>query len=266
MCFLLRSYLRECGQERGIQQIPDGTPRSLVSIDSTKRRAGTSRQAMTDESALKRSKYLTSIPQKKKDKPPFQVKHICPDLFDAQFARKSIECCQTKHPTSCKKTVGDMDSSSIFKVIDCTTSSVVTAHPNCKYAALSCVWADAITNSKATNTNQQRKQHFDHSNFPGVILDSIQVARMIGVQYLWVDQYCINQIDAPEKRHQIRQMDVIYANAEFTIVVATSNGQISGLPGVSGILRKPQLQLNVRGFDLISNLSCTKSSTQRSRD
>lgn len=242
-----------------------GRDTMLLGVNEFNKRSRGHSQSISSEYALKRSEYLAIVPRKQEDKPLFHFKHICPELFDAQFARNCIEYCQTKHPTSCKKKVGDMDTSSIFKLIDCTTGLVVTAPPNCEYAALSYVWADAIPNSKATNINQQGKQHLDPGNFPGVIQDSIQVASMVGVRYLWVDQYCINQMDADEKRHQIRQMDVIYANAKFTIVAATSNGQICGLPGVSGILRKPQLQLNVRDYDLISTLSCAISSTRQSR-
>lgn len=59
-------------------------------------------------------------------------------------------------------------------------------------------------------------------NCPKVINDSIEVTLLLNLRYLWVDKYCINQTDAKEKHDQIRHMDLVYANAQATIIAAAS--------------------------------------------
>lgn len=70
------------------------------------------------------------------------------------------------------------------------------------------------------------------TNLPLTIAD-ITVTKALGLRYLWVDQYCINQQDKEDKRRQIEHMDLIYKFAELTIVAAAGHGSDYGLPGVS---------------------------------
>jgi Heterokaryon incompatibility protein (HET) len=69
-----------------------------------------------------------------------------------------------------------------------------------------------------------------------------------------VDKYCINQSDDVDKATQIAQMDLIYANAEVTIVAAAGDGPHYGLPGVAGTLRKIQPALRIGQYPLASTL------------
>ncbi|KAE8140893.1 hypothetical protein BDV38DRAFT_289940 [Aspergillus pseudotamarii] len=55
----------------------------------------------------------------------------------------------------------------------------------------------------------------------------------MGMQYLWVDQLCINQSDENEKSDQINQMDRIYAWAVYTLVALAGKDSNYGLPGVT---------------------------------
>ncbi len=64
--------------------------------------------------------------------------------------------------------------------------------------------------------------------------DAIIVSDALGVRYLWIDQYYIDQ-DANEtiKSRQLAQMNTIYNNALVTIF-AVAGDVTSGLPGVRG--------------------------------
>jgi hypothetical protein len=53
-------------------------------------------------------------------------------------------------------------------------------------------------------------------------------------------RYCIQQDDAHDKHIQIRNMDIIYANAFLTIVAATGDSSDYGLPGVGSNIRHPE--------------------------
>ena len=49
------------------------------------------------------------------------------------------------------------------------------------------------------------------------IQSTIRVVRKLGRKYLWVDKYCINQNDEADKQMMLRNIDLIYENAEVTI-------------------------------------------------
>jgi len=69
-------------------------------------------------------------------------------------------------------------------------------------------------------------------DLPLTIEDAITVTKAIRFQYLWVDQYCIDQGDENEKQRQIQQMNLIYKCADLTIIAAAGDGRNYGLPGV----------------------------------
>jgi len=106
-----------------------------------------------------------------------------------------------------------------------------------RYAALSYVWGDYIFAKLDSRTSN--KYFIEGSlspekvNLPKAITDAMEVARGIGLQYLWVDALCIKQDDEGEKETQIGQMDKIYANAVVTIVAADGRNANSPLQGVS---------------------------------
>ncbi|ORX94759.1 heterokaryon incompatibility protein-domain-containing protein, partial [Clohesyomyces aquaticus] len=77
------------------------------------------------------------------------------------------------------------------------------------------------------------------------VMDAITVALRLGISYLWVDRYRINQDDPDEKHRLITNMDKIYAGAEVTIIAAAGSDPHYGLPGVSSTFRSPN-QYEVR--------------------
>ncbi|KAH7321868.1 heterokaryon incompatibility, partial [Rhexocercosporidium sp. MPI-PUGE-AT-0058] len=95
---------------------------------------------------------------------------------------------------------------------------------------------------------------------PKVIADSVDVVKLLGVRYLWVDRYCINQDDAYEKHDQICRMDDIYSDAQLTIIAGAGDDPELGLPGVNGTLRNPQSTCQVGNYTLVSSLIATSAS------
>ncbi|KAH7359496.1 heterokaryon incompatibility protein-domain-containing protein [Pyrenochaeta sp. MPI-SDFR-AT-0127] len=68
---------------------------------------------------------------------------------------------------------------------------------------------------------------------PRTIEDSIMTTQLLGHRYLWVDKFCIEQENTANRHFQIRQMDVIYASADLTLIAAAGKDPSYGLPGVS---------------------------------
>lgn len=131
-------------------------------------------------------------------------------------------------------------------VIDCDSRKIVPAPRRCDYAALSYVWGQ----------NQTTSYHSDTLGaVPRTIEDAIQVTRIMGFHYLWVDRYCIRQDDAKHKMEQIHSMHKIYSNAIFTIVAAAGDGPDYGLPGVSERHRGKQPWVRLRSRLMVSTLS-----------
>lgn len=57
----------------------------------------------------------------------------------------------------------------------------------------------------------------DEEELPATIRDAIELARHLGVQYLWVDSLCIIQDDTQDWVHESAQMSTVYAQAFLTI-------------------------------------------------
>lgn len=86
-----------------------------------------------------------------------------------------------------------------------------------KYIALSYCWGDG-GGLKALRSNLYKLlQEIDEDELPTTIRDAVELARCLGVQYLWVDALCIIQDDTQDWLHESAQMSTVYAQAFLTI-------------------------------------------------
>jgi hypothetical protein len=146
-----------------------------------------------------------------------------------------INLCQVMHTTVCM--IKGPSTVRYQKLIDCQTRTLVPAedHP---YVALSYVWGSISEIFKFTDGSEQLP-----TKIPRTIEDAITVTQKLGFRYLWVDRYCINQQPDDEqgdkeKAYQVGKMDLIYMNAELTIIAAAGSDSNYGLPGVGHQKRK----------------------------
>jgi len=153
-----------------------------------------------------RKGYLSSI-HAPGSGPIIGFRMISPATFDFHFVSDSISYCSVNHGSSCRQQLNDAPN--FLKVVDCKARQVVVAQPGCQYLALSYVWGSTSTLDRSL---------LDFDNCPKVINDSIDVTLKLMFQYLWVDRYCIDQLDEADKHHQIKQMDLIYANAKVSTI------------------------------------------------
>jgi hypothetical protein len=129
------------------------------------------------------------------------------------------------------------------------------APSNALYAALSYVWGQPVKKEGALPTQQK---------YSRTILDAITVAKAIGLKYLWVDKYCIDQDDVSKKLQQINQMHLIYASAEITIIASDGANAEAGLPGVGSTSRNPQAAIDVDSITLISHMVSPRARISKS--
>lgn len=148
-------------------------------------------------------------------------------LVDFQQIRNWITFCETNHkgppcrlPQRHFNVQADerrKNSLSGFRLIDTTIDSIVPSALSVKYVALSYVWG-----KKAQQTAEWP--------LPKLLQDAVAVTKSLGFRYLWVDRYCIPETD---KHNQISRMDLIYREAQVTIIAACGDDVEHGMPGVS---------------------------------
>jgi Heterokaryon incompatibility protein (HET) len=157
--------------------------------------------------------------------------------------RKWLRNCETKH-SSCQPSKAQAALS--IQLIDCRTRRIVQADTQSRYVALSYVWGP----SKADSAESKPLSQLPH-NLPRTIEDTVTVAKILGLQYVWIDRYCIPQRDEKAKHDQIAQMDRIYRSAQLTVVAAAGDDPSHGLPGVGQTPRKPQPQATIGKHKLV---------------
>jgi hypothetical protein len=64
-------------------------------------------------------------------------------------------------------------------------------------------------------------------------------AKQLGLKFLWVDKYCIDQKNSKAKHETIMKMDLVYATAALTLVAAAGSDSGYGLSGVGSTARTP---------------------------
>lgn len=114
-------------------------------------------------------------------------------------------------------------------LIDCETRELVDSTSSVPYVALSYVWG-TNTQPKPLVAGDGARKCFLAAEVSRVIEDAIVVTRdHLGIRYIWVDQYCINQGDPAVKARQIDDMKEVYMHAEVTIVAAVGADADAGL-------------------------------------
>jgi hypothetical protein len=98
------------------------------------------------------------------------------------------------------------------------------------YAALSYVWGDDQTYTLTKGTLAAMTGALDTPRIPHAVRDAVEVARGLGLSYLWVDSLCIIQDPVPgpangesDKTKEMRKMGDIYRNSAVTIVASSTS-------------------------------------------
>ncbi|KAH6870171.1 heterokaryon incompatibility protein-domain-containing protein [Alternaria rosae] len=139
-----------------------------------------------------------------------------------KLAKTWVAACKESHPACTTHFSRELKG---LRVIDCVTRNVAAAPKDCIYVALSYVWGmSGICDDPSSYTLPER--------LPLSVENSIDATLMLGYRYLWVDRYCIDQMNAADKHHQINQMGDIYSSAELTLIAAAGANSAHGLPGV----------------------------------
>ncbi|KAL8366521.1 hypothetical protein RB595_005018 [Gaeumannomyces hyphopodioides] len=155
-----------------------------------------------------------------------------PKWIEIDRVKAWIRGCDTHHGAHCQPT--RKDNIAPYWLIDVDEACVARAPASAGYVALSYVWGSAGSGlaCKGNLEELQKPGSLLDAGMPRTIRDVIQVLRLLGEPYLWVDRLCIIQDDERDKEKHIKNMASIYSNARMTIVVAIGDGADHGLRGV----------------------------------
>lgn len=176
------------------------------------------------------------------------IRSLKTSSIDFSVLKDWLDLCQTMHTQVCNDHGREPKTVEHFKLIDCHTRQIVTAQ-NVDYVTLSYVWGPT---EKCHEFSEQLPP-----TLPTTIEDAITVTQNLGLRYIWIDRYCINQKQKGHAYLQMSQMDLIYQNSIITIVAAAGGDPSYGLPGVSRRERRPQPRARIRSTILISPLPKT---------
>lgn len=192
------------------------------------------------------------------------IRSVNPVAVDFKLVASLISQCQGLHAL-CNK-VEDRCSLPYIYLIDCTEERVIRDYSSQKYMALSYVWGSSSqTGSQTALSKNLPEDSFSYDAASLTIQDAVRVVRNLGRKYLWVDKYCINQNDEAGKQMMLQNMDLIYGNAEATIVAMSGENDEAGLPGVSRQPRTPQARFRTARGCLISSCPPIASLFQTSK-
>lgn len=99
-----------------------------------------------------------------------------------------------------------------------------------RYATLSYCWGkpDPVKTSIKNIDRHRRSLHT--TGIPRLFTDAFEITRILGLQYLWIDSYCIIQDDGSDKAREIANMADIYSYSAFTIAAPQLNNSYAGIP------------------------------------
>jgi hypothetical protein len=143
-----------------------------------------------------------------------------------------LETCEREH-YGCKQQ-GALQHSEIgppFRLIDIGSSTDANVHltyssdrtRDLKYITLSHRWTD---DTRETQLFRSEEGAFFSCmpvrDWPPLFQDTISIARMLDIQYIWIDSLCIVQDSDEDKAVQLQLMDKIYANGVVNLAAITS--------------------------------------------
>ncbi|KAF2183269.1 HET-domain-containing protein, partial [Zopfia rhizophila CBS 207.26] len=145
-----------------------------------------------------------------------------------------INKCANTHGEACSQGL-DSTHAPVF-VIDVHSRQIRSLAGGEQFAALSYVWGNPRDCKSSSDGNPQQLP----SRACHIVEDAIIVTQQLGLQYLWVDRYCI-AVEATEKLAQIRHMSEVYSAAFITVIALEGTSCEAGLPGVSKPLQRIQI-------------------------
>ncbi|KAI1866336.1 uncharacterized protein JN550_007724 [Neoarthrinium moseri] len=96
------------------------------------------------------------------------------------------------------------------------------------YATLSHCWGNSMPLKLTKETLAAFEERIPFLLIPPTFTETINIARSIGIRYIWIDSLCIVQDDPEDWEREAAQMNRIYAGSQLTIAAAQSSDYSGG--------------------------------------
>ncbi|CAK7203184.1 hypothetical protein SEUCBS139899_005915 [Sporothrix eucalyptigena] len=176
--------------------------------------------------------------------------------IDFDVVRRWLKLCNDHHGSTCRVNpllelnalkrdhTHPADEMPEFRCIDVARMCLKRIPSGTPYAALSYVWGRrsfyCTKRAVVDELEQPGSLTLLGDHLPQTIRDALQVAREVGLTYLWIDTLCIVQDDEAVKMATIVKMDMVYCAAELVIIAAGTPDAYAGIAGVSGGSGRPR--------------------------
>jgi hypothetical protein len=100
-----------------------------------------------------------------------------------------------------------------------------------QYAALTYCWGGPQSYCTTEATLQDHLNGFAPDELPQTITDAIETTRKLGLNYIWIDAFCIIQDSVEDKSTELANMHNVYKNAHVTISAASAGSCHDGFLG-----------------------------------
>ncbi|GKU06487.1 tol protein [Fusarium langsethiae] len=191
--------------------------------------------------------YLRFRYEPKPRKPPTPP---APRWIDLNTINSWIKACNERHGDHCQRARLPHETQGLPRwLIHVSEKRIVPFQASCRYVALSYVWGRSTGHdlqlllSNLDWFQQDSALENMWEQVPATIQHAVELVRLIGEEYIWVDRLCIVQDDYETKQEQINQMAFIYGNAYFTIVATAAHSAEEGLKGIKDV--SPSMYHNV---------------------
>ncbi|KAF1994735.1 HET-domain-containing protein [Amniculicola lignicola CBS 123094] len=98
-----------------------------------------------------------------------------------------------------------------------------------RWIALSYRWGQSKHLTLTASTYNAFRDGMRISELPKTFREVIQVARMLGTNYVWIDAMCIQQDSAEDWKHESQQMHNVYGNSFCTVAASWAPDPTGGL-------------------------------------
>lgn len=178
-----------------------------------------------------------------------------PETIDPEMIQGWMQRCMKMHGHDCIPShleVAPHPAATMeFMAIDVHKECLVNILPTDEYAALSYVWGQAnhLTTVKSVLSEFKTPGAFNRTKPPRTIRDAMDLTRVLGFEYLWVDALCIIQDEGETKQLLISNMDAVYGHAALTLIAASGIDADAGLSGWKATSPERQTCIESMGSD-----------------
>jgi hypothetical protein len=129
-----------------------------------------------------------------------------------------------------------------FRLVDVQDMCIIDAQVGCRYLTLSYSWgrvpSPCLNKDNMPQLMTPRALDPLRGTLPRTLRDAIDLVKLMGERYIWIDRLCLVQDDPANMQDGIQKMDLIYEGSVLCIIAAAGEDGGAGLPGVRPGSRK----------------------------